>query len=320
MDGRVTRLAPLAFVCAVLLLLLTACVAKADEMFLPAGADLIFGLLATGLAVAAFLGLIAATIAVEAWVLCASLGLKRDEGITYSLWANLASGLVGAVWWLMGGEMGWKTAVLGHHWGIAGMSVVRSYLVTLAVETAVLVLLLRHYPDTKKVLRASALANAASYVLVSVLVVLAATYPRAGASHAALAPPAAAAALSAVEMRHVPASLTGLAVAGVAPVILAARDTPGSLTLSHAVRGGDLADVGRHLKAGADPNARDEFGATPLHWAAAGGHARVAALLLAHGADPDARARDGETPLQVARSTGHHEVAALLEGRTGAAE
>jgi Ankyrin repeats (3 copies) len=71
--------------------------------------------------------------------------------------------------------------------------------------------------------------------------------------------------------------------------------------LRDAASQGDLAEVERLLKAGADVNAKNKNGWTPLH-AAAGSNLSPAVLevLLKAGADVNAKTADGVTPLHLA--------------------
>ena len=83
-------------------------------------------------------------------------------------------------------------------------------------------------------------------------------------------------------------------------------------TLREAAENGDLADVKRHLKRGADVNARDNFGETPLFLAVFKGHKDVAELLIAKGAMVNIKAKNNATPLHYAAMQGHTDVAELL--------
>eukprot|EP01051_Picozoa_sp_SAG22_P000840 SAG22_NODE_27_length_29018_cov_465.809646_23_plen_313_part_00 len=78
--------------------------------------------------------------------------------------------------------------------------------------------------------------------------------------------------------------------------------------------GDDAAEVGRLLKAGADPNETNPGRAdrTPLHIAAAYGRAAVAELLLQNKASVDAPNENGNTPLWLAAGNGQAAVAELL--------
>ena len=73
-----------------------------------------------------------------------------------------------------------------------------------------------------------------------------------------------------------------------------------SSDLGAAALRGDLAEVERLLKAGADVNAKDKDGVTPLHWAATNPTPAVLEVLLKAGADVNAEDNDGRTPLHAA--------------------
>ena len=75
---------------------------------------------------------------------------------------------------------------------------------------------------------------------------------------------------------------------------------------------GNLAEVNRLIKDGANPNAVDKDGDTALMQAAWKGHAEIAKILLSAGANPDAARDDGTTALHVAAHYGYTEVAKVL--------
>jgi ankyrin repeat protein len=83
--------------------------------------------------------------------------------------------------------------------------------------------------------------------------------------------------------------------------------------LHSAAFDGNVEEVKKLLKKGADPNIKDKYGWTPLHWAASGGHVDVVKLLLVHGADPTVKDEDGRTPLDLARVKGRRKVVSVIE-------
>ena len=84
--------------------------------------------------------------------------------------------------------------------------------------------------------------------------------------------------------------------------------------LLDAVRSGDIREVRKFLKKGADVNAKTNIGLTSLHAAATKGHTEIAALLLDRGADVNAQYKGGFA-LYTAAVKGHTEIAALLLNR-----
>jgi len=110
--------------------------------------------------------------------------------------------------------------------------------------------------------------------------------------------------------RLLAAALASFLLCG-APLATAAS-ADGTTPLHEAVYTGDAAQVGRLLKAGADPAAVNLFGATPMMLAAARGDAPVIRLLLDAGADANSPNDEGQTALMVVARTGAVEAATLL--------
>ena len=134
------------------------------------GSGLLFAALG---ALAVFLGYVAVVVLVEAKILNLFLktGFRRCVG--YSTLANVASGVVGLLWRIAAQTGGWKLAVVGHQWNRLGVLFVRSYLVAVAVEGLIVLLMVGKRYDAKTVIKAMAWANAASYVLAMPFLILA---------------------------------------------------------------------------------------------------------------------------------------------------
>jgi len=75
---------------------------------------------------------------------------------------------------------------------------------------------------------------------------------------------------------------------------------------------GNVEQVNKLLKAGADPNQSDEYGDTSLYWASAKGHLKIVELLLKAGVNPKHTNKWGETPLHYAVIKGCFEIVKLL--------
>ena len=116
-------------------------------------------------ALVVFLAYVAVVILVEAKILNLFLKVGFGRCLGYSTLANVASGVVGLLWRMAGQTGGWKLAVVHHQWNTLGVLFVRSYLVAVAVEGLIVLLMLRKQADEKTAIKAVAWANAASYVL-----------------------------------------------------------------------------------------------------------------------------------------------------------
>jgi ankyrin repeat protein len=90
------------------------------------------------------------------------------------------------------------------------------------------------------------------------------------------------------------------------------RGVDGSTPLQWAVYEGNVAEVRRLLKAGANVSLANNYGATPMGLAAEVGNAEIIKLLLDAGADADSPNPDGQTALMEVARTGNVEAAELL--------
>jgi ankyrin repeat protein len=90
------------------------------------------------------------------------------------------------------------------------------------------------------------------------------------------------------------------------------RNPDGSTPLQWAVFNGDVAEVRRLLRAGADLKIANNYGATPMGLAAEVGNADIIAVLLEAGANPDSPDPDGMTALLAVARTGNVKAAQLL--------
>ncbi|MEJ1964151.1 MAG: ankyrin repeat domain-containing protein [Gammaproteobacteria bacterium] len=91
-----------------------------------------------------------------------------------------------------------------------------------------------------------------------------------------------------------------------------ARAGDGSTPIQWAVYNGDVAEVARLIKAGADVKMANSYGATPMSLAATTGNAAVIKLLLNAGADVESANAEGQTALMAVARTGNVEAAKLL--------
>jgi ankyrin repeat protein len=86
----------------------------------------------------------------------------------------------------------------------------------------------------------------------------------------------------------------------------------GSTPLQWAVYDGNVTEVRRLLKAGANVSLANNYGATPMGLAAEVGNAEIIKLLLEAGADAESPNADGQTALLAVARTGNVEAAKLL--------
>lgn len=103
------------------------------------------------------------------------------------------------------------------------------------------------------------------------------------------------------------------AVLAAAPAVPERGDTgDGTTPLHWAVHDGDLAQVTRLLREGANVRATNDYGATPLSEAAERGDAALIRTLLAAGADVESANPEGQTALMTVARTGNVAAARVL--------
>jgi hypothetical protein len=108
---------------------------------------------------------IIATWFIEAAVLNYILKLGYRRCFSYSLIANLASFFLGLIWVGVLGEAGWKEALIHGEVGRARLLLLRSFVVTVAEEGLIILLLVGKQRDNKATLAAVPAANALTYAI-----------------------------------------------------------------------------------------------------------------------------------------------------------
>src|SRR5215468_1715343 len=83
------------------------------------------------------------------------------------------------------------------------------------------------------------------------------------------------------------------------------RAVDGSTPLQWAVYDGNIEEVRRLIKAGANVSLANNYGATPMGLAAEVGNAEIIKLLLDAGADADSPNSEGQTALMAVARTGN---------------
>lgn len=163
-----SRLRPFLGFVALLILLPTA--AFADDMIMGnlGGALLLMGAgaLVASAGVAAFTGVVCL---LEAALMDRFLKLGYRRCFWYAVVANLVSMGLGMIWYQAGGRVGWKTALIQGEFGMVTWLLFRSFIITVAEETVVVMLVLRKQRDFETTIKAVLAANAASYAFLGVI-------------------------------------------------------------------------------------------------------------------------------------------------------
>ena len=100
---------------------------------------------------------------VEAGILKLFFKVGYVRCLWYAVVANLVSTGIGLLWMVYSNGGGWKTAIFDHEMGRLTLLLVRSFLVTVAEETLVVLLLVGKLADVRTVLKAVTAANVVSY-------------------------------------------------------------------------------------------------------------------------------------------------------------
>lgn len=97
-----------------------------------------------------------------------------------------------------------------------------------------------------------------------------------------------------------------------AAVAIPVHAQDGTTALHLAVRGNNVAEAQKLIRAGADVKAANRYGITPLYLAAVNGSAPMIEMLLAAGADANASGPEGEGALMTVARTGSVDAARVL--------
>ena len=82
--------------------------------------------------------------------------------------------------------------------------------------------------------------------------------------------------------------------------------------LIEAAKSGNLVEIERLLKRGANINTKDSTGRTPLHAASYNDHINIVNFLISNGADVNAKSNVDATPLHMASYSGHADIVNFL--------
>ena len=154
------------------LLALLPAVARADDMIMGNLDGLVLAVnqaVSVYLAVAAVVGFSAITFFLEGYIMNLFLKLGYRRCFWYAVVANLVSMGLGLIWYYGGEQVGWKTAMIHGEFARVGLLLARSFVITVAEEMVVVVLLVRKQRDFGTVFKAVVAMNAASYAILGVI-------------------------------------------------------------------------------------------------------------------------------------------------------
>jgi hypothetical protein len=136
-----------------------------------AGVLLLFGIFIV-LPIVAVVGFTAVTCFLEGYIMNLFLKLGYRRCFWYAVVANLVSMGLGLIWYYAGVQVGWKAVLMYGEFGTVALLLACSFVITVAEETVVVVLMVRKQRDFETTFKAVAAANAVSYALLGVITAL----------------------------------------------------------------------------------------------------------------------------------------------------
>ena len=109
---------------------------------------------------------------IEGALLAWLLELAWWRAVGYAMVMNVVSTATGVIWGMYGSTPGWKTSLMSHEWGVVSPLMLKSFVVTLILEISVLLLLLKGERGVGPAIGVAALANALTYALTLVVMLV----------------------------------------------------------------------------------------------------------------------------------------------------
>ena len=102
---------------------------------------------------------------IEGALFASLLELPWWRAVRYAMVMNIVSTVTGVIWGIYGSTPGWKTSMMSQKWGVVSPLMLKSFVVTLVLETSVLLLLLKGGRGVGPAIGVTTLANAVTYAL-----------------------------------------------------------------------------------------------------------------------------------------------------------